>query len=278
MKLETLLALAAVVASLALVPSSAAQTQAPKAVMVAAGGATSFLGVGIKEVDSERAKALKLKEEAGVEVTHVEEMSPAEKAGLKSGDVIVEYNGQRVEGIEQFSRMVRETPAGRDVKLSVFRNGSPQTIVAKVGARSGGPLALPRVGPFEMPDLTLRMPDVPRSHLGWRSSLMGIEAEALEGQLADYFGVKEGILVRNVNKGSAAEKAGIRAGDVITRIDGAAVASPSDISSHLRSQRGKSVPVVVMRDRKEVTVSLSVPSDDRSERRLPRGGERPMWL
>lgn len=81
----------------------------------------SFLGVGVKEIDEERAKALKLRDEYGVEVTNVEEDSPASKAGLKTGDVVLEYNGQRVEGTEQFVRFVRETPTGRTVKLLVSR-------------------------------------------------------------------------------------------------------------------------------------------------------------
>jgi serine protease Do len=137
---------------------------------------------------------------------------------------------------------------------------------------------LPNGVPFEMPNLTLRMPDIPRTHLGWRSSLLGIEAEALEGQLAEFFGVKEGTLVRNVVKGGAADKAGMKAGDVITRIDGSSIAAPSDISSRLRSQRGKSVPVVVMRDRKEINMQVSISADDKSEKHYGRLAERPAWL
>jgi serine protease Do len=233
----------------------------------------SFLGVGIKEIDSDRAKVLKLKEEAGVEVTQVNENSPAEKAGLRAGDVVLEYNGQQVEGIEQFSRMVRETPAGREVKLGVFRNGANQTIMAKIGSRRQTPI------PFEMGNLSVRIPDIPHTFLGWRSSLLGVEAESLEGQFAEFFGVKEGVLVRSVIQGSAAEKAGMKAGDVITRVDDSKVASSSDVTSRLRSYRGKSVPVVVLRDHKEVTVQVSVPGDDRSEERLyarPLG--HPAWL
>jgi len=253
-----------------------AQQPAPKAMTVAIPGTVSYLGVGIREVDADRVKALKLKEETGVEVTHIEEMSPAEKAGIKPGDVILEFNGQKVEGIEQFSRMVRETPAGRDVKLNVLRNGSNQIIVAKIGSRHG----LPSVAPLEMPELgSVRIPDIPRVRMGWRSSLLGIEAEAVEGQFAEFFGVKDGVLVRNVTKGSPAEKAGIRAGDIITRVDSGTVASPSDIAERLRTQRGKSVPVVVMRDRKETTISVMVPSEDRSQHLfLARPFERPALL
>jgi serine protease Do len=109
------------------------------------------------------------------------------------------------------------------------------------------------------------MPDFPRSFMTWRSLVLGIEAEALDGQLAEYFGVKEGVLVRSVTKGSAADKAGIKAGDVITRVDDSKVATPADISGRIRSVKGKQAPVVVMRDRKEMTLSVAVDDDDRSE-------------
>jgi serine protease Do len=104
----------------------AAQTPRPMRV-ASTGGAQSFIGVNIQEIDSERAKALKLREEAGVEVTRVEPDGPAEKAGIKPGDVVTHFNGQRLEGIDQFKRMVTETPVGRDVKLDVIRNGATQT-------------------------------------------------------------------------------------------------------------------------------------------------------
>jgi serine protease Do len=242
-----------------------APVPAPRAmpVVISNSNSGSFLGVGIKEIDSDRAKALKLKEEAGVEITRVDENSPAEKAGLHTGDVILEYNGQQVEGIEQFSRMVRETPAGREAKLGVFRNGANQTIMAKIGSRRPAPLA-----PFDLGNLSVRIPDIPHTFLGWRSSLLGVEAESLEGQLAEFFGVKEGVLVRSVIQGSAADKAGMKAGDVITRVDDSKVASSNDVTSRLRSNRGKPVPIVVLRDHKEVTVQVAVPGDDRSEERL----------
>src|SRR3979409_1350361 len=78
----------------------------PDKVVMAPVGGGSFLGIGVTEVDSERAKALNLKEERGVEITRVEEDSPAARAGLKTGDVVLEYGGQRVEGTEQFVRLV----------------------------------------------------------------------------------------------------------------------------------------------------------------------------
>ena len=205
----------------------------------------SFLGVGIQEI------------EAGVQVTRIAPDSPAEKAGIKTGDVVTQYNGQRVEGMDQFSRMVRETPSGREVKIGIIRNGAPQTIVVKIvfrAAISGQLLPAPGQEPLEF-----RFPDMPQSHMAWRSGMLGIEAEALTGQLAEFFGVKEGVLVRTVNRGSAAERAGIKAGDVIVRADDAKVATPADITAHLRALRGRSVSLGVVRDRKEINVTLADP-------------------
>ena len=98
--------------------------------------ASSFLGVGVTDIDAERTKALNLKDEHGVEVTSVDADSPAAKAGVKVSDVIVEYNGQRVEGIEQFLRLVRETPVGRQEKLLISRNGATCDFDQAHGSRS----------------------------------------------------------------------------------------------------------------------------------------------
>jgi serine protease Do len=229
----------------------------------------SYLGVNLAEVDSNRARELKLRETTGVEITRVEEGSPAEKAGLKPNDVVLEYNGQHVEGMEQFGRLVRETPGGREVKLMISRNGDTQTVVATLAARKvrafGGNIKelLP-----EMPEI--RMPDMPQMFSVWRSPVLGVEAEALGSQLAAFFGVKEGVLVRSVLKDSAAEKAGIKAGDVITKVDGAAVTTPNELSSavHSASSR-KTFAVELMRDHRAVSVNVAV-DDGRSERIVPR--------
>lgn len=242
--------------------------------MMSMGG--SFLGVGVREIDAERAKVLRLKDEYGVEITRVEDDSPASKAGLKVGDVVLEYNGQRVEGTEQFVRVVKETPTGRTVKLLVNRSGASMTLPATIAARkmkSIGPAmsGMPMEGMhFEMPRMEeFTMPDIPKSMMSWRSAVLGVEAESLgESQLANYFGVKEGVLVRSVMKGTAAERAGIRAGDVLLRVDDTKVATPRDVTSAIRSARSnskQSFPVVLMREKKEVSVSVTV-DEDRGER------------
>ncbi len=232
----------------------------PERVIIAKGSG-SFLGIGVQEIDADRAKALNLSEERGVEVTRVEDDSPAAKGGIKTGDVVLEYNGDRVEGVEQFMRMVRETPPGREVKLSIARNGSPQQLTMKTGSRKtlmtsryGDAVDIPRI---EIPEINI--PDVPRAVMSWRSSVAGIEAESLDSQLAEYFGVKEGVLVRSVVRGSAAEKSGLRAGDVIVKVDDTRISNPREISTTIRANRSKqTLPVQVVRDKRELTLQLPV--------------------
>ena len=225
------------------------------------------MGVNLAEIDANRAKELKLKEDYGVEISRVEENSPAEKAGVKTGDVVLEYNGQRVEGMEQFGRMVRETPPGREAKLTISRNGAVQTLTAVLGSRKF-PFSGNFPPGFEVPEF--HMPDIPQIFTTIRSPMLGVEAESLGTQLAVYFGVKEGVLVRSVLENTPAQKAGIKAGDVITKVDGMAVSAPSELSNAVRAANAKKTYAIeLVRDRKPVTVSVNV--EDRSERWIPRG-------
>jgi len=233
----------------------------------------SFLGVHVVEIDTAKAQALKLPDEVGVEITGVEPDSPAEKAGLKLGDVVVEYQGQRVEGTEQFIRLVRETPVGRQVKMGVHRAGAAlQTLTATIGARKG-PRVIAEGAPhpprIEIPRMEMWMPDMPRAYSGMRSSRLGVEAESVGGQLAEFFGVKAGVLVRSVAKASAAEKGGLKAGDVITKVDQKPVDSPRDLSDMLRENReAKSMAVTVMRDKHEMTLNVT-PEQERNSAERP---------
>jgi serine protease Do len=256
-----------------------AQTPAPQVsgsrtmVINMSGNGQSYIGVGVGEIDSDRARQLKLKEEYGVELTHVEEESPAAKAGLKSGDVVLEYNGQRVEGMEQFARFVRETPAGRDAKLTISRDGNRQMIPVKIGQRkmteSKWTMNTPMIAPVA-PVPPVPPGDMARPFMVWQSPRMGIDAEAVEGQLGQFFGVKEGVLIRSVVKGSAAEKAGLRAGDVITKVDGSTVTSPGEVTRTVRSAHPKKTfPITVIREKRETTISVTVDeNDDHSQKRF----------
>ena len=242
---------------------------------------TSYLGIGVAEIDAERAKALHLKEVRGVEVKSVDPDSPAAKAGLQVSDVVLEYNGERIEGTEQFVRLVHETPADRQVKLVVWRNGANKTLTATIGHRlehftlrgdDGGDftIEIPPVPPMpnmpnmpNMPEIP-KMPEIPEipamPEMGYlRNGLLGIEGESLGSQLATFFGVQEGVLVRAVVQGSPAEKAGMKAGDVIVKIDGETVSNTREIRSLMRGARRKdTVPVVIVRDKKQMTLNVAV--------------------
>ena len=203
-------------------------------VVVSRQAGPGFLGITVEEITAERARTLGLAEERGVEVRSVEPGSPAAKAGLAKGDAILECNGQRVEGTAQFSRLVRETPPERQARLLVSRSGATQTLTMTVAAR--------------------RSP-------AWRGRgpVLGVDAMPLEGQLADYFGIQNGVLVTSVNRGSAAEKAGLKAGDVIVKVEDTRVAGPGDISRALRSAgSGRSVPLTVVRNRAEMTLQAAL--------------------
>lgn len=226
-------------------------------------GGGSYLGIGVRDVESERVKDLKLKEERGVEITTIEDDSPASRAGLQKADVVLEYNGQRVEGVEQFIRMVRETPAGREAKLTVSRDGRILNLAAKVAERKGfsiskdGGRMMPRMA---MPEIVI--PEMPRPLVAMSSGFLGIEAEGLSGGLADYFGVKSGVLVRSVNKGTPAEKAGLQPGDVIVKVDGQAVGATGEVTKAIRERLDKKTfPLTIIRNKGEMTINVTIEAE-----------------
>ena len=217
----------------------------------------SYLGVQLSDIDADRARALKLDEERGVELSKVESGSPAEAAGLRAGDVLLVYNGENILGAQQLGRLVSETPAGRKVKIQFWRDGRTQTTVATLAKPSW-----PRVGPgdfdIHMPDIHFQVSDIPDPLLVWKNMVLGIEAEPVDAQLAQYFGVKHGVLVRSVKKGSPADKAGLRAGDVLTAIANRPVATPREVMSCIRAEHrvGKPIMVALMREHKELTLDV----------------------
>jgi serine protease Do len=244
----------------------------------------SFLGIGVQDIDADLAKELKLSEVRGVEVTRVEEDSPASKAGLKKGDVVLEYNGERVEGTQQFVRLVRETPVGRQVKLVISRDGATQTLTATIGERKPREFVIQRrfgTNPDwqrkleqlreGMGGMRLHLPDLPEPFMAMRSGMLGAEVETLTPQLAEFFGVKQGVLVRSVVKDSAAEKAGLKAGDVIVKVDGTDVGEPSDITRRIRRMEKKTFPLSIVRNHQEMTLNVTI--EPRSHREM---GPRPV--
>lgn len=228
------------------------------------------MGVEIQDITSDRVSALKLKEERGVEVTMVDQDAPAGKAGVKEHDVILEYNGVKIESEEQIRRMIRETPPGRTVALGISRDGSHMTVNVQLGDRAQ--VAADNIHKLNhdrfavvIPGETIELPDfnLPAFdfQVGSYAPVLGVQVETIGHQLADFFGVKngEGLLVKSVEKGSSAEKAGIKAGDVITRVGNENITDRSDLRRVLRahSKDGK-VEVGIVRDKHEQTVTVEV--------------------
>ncbi len=226
-----------------------------------------WLGVEIAEVTAEKAKDLKLSAVRGVIVDGVEPDSPAAKAGIKEKDVITQYDGQPVEGAVQFRRLIRETPPGRSITLEISRGGSLQNISVELGDRTdvyvrkmkgkmrdfGGAYSFSMPNVEELPD----MPEVMDS----RTPVLGINAEDLTSQLGSYFGAPNnaGVLVREVRPGTPADKAGLKAGDVITKVEGKEVRTLADLRVQLREKSNQaSVNMSILRKGSEIAVTVPI--------------------
>jgi serine protease Do len=239
---------------------------------------SGWLGVGVEDITPDRAKELKMTSAYGVSITEVGDNSPAAKAGFKKGDVITEYNGQRVEGAAEFRRLVRETPPGHMADISVWRDGHTQKLSAELGHAPEPPVAdnffgrwpSPEAGPQDF-GARPQTPLLPRQMYGNRgfanTPALGVSAMDLSAQLGEYFGAPngEGVLVTEVHKGTAGEKAGLKAGDVITKVDGETVRNVGELRSHLRiASSGKNVKLSVLRKGAEISVTaeLEMPHPD----------------
>ena len=238
-------------------------------------GSGSYLGVDTRDITPDRVADLHLKDERGVEVTMVDQDAPAGKAGLKEHDVILTLNGSDVQSVEQLRRMIRETPPGRTVALGVSRDGQPMNVKVELADRKKNYVY--DFGPggkqfkFKMPTMPVMpvMPeiDLPMSIVMVHSSVRsGLMVENLTPQLGDFFGAKngEGVLVRSVEKGSRADKAGFHAGDVIVKINGEPIHDSGDFSHALRSHQDNTASISVIRDKKEQTITITLPEHKQS--------------
>jgi serine protease Do len=239
---------------------------------VVVGFGHGWLGAGVSEVTADRAKEFKLPSEHGVVLGKIVPDSPAAKAGLKENDVVMEINGQRVEGTEQFRRMIREIPAGRQAQLTIWRDGKSQTLAATIGKLephvNANVVTAPGTFAFQMPDM---------SHLGemmeanpWFGGQprLGIDAEDLEGDFGNYFGAPdgEGVLIRGVFSDSPAAKAGVKVGDVITSVDGDRVRSIGELREKLVEKQGeKNVKLGLLRNKAPLTLSVDMPEPEQKQ-------------
>lgn len=210
----------------------------------------------------------------GAVIETVNPESPADKAGMKAGDAIVEFDGERVRSVLHLTRLVQETPAGRSVVAVLMRGGQKVTVNVTPDRRTSGedfgffyrdsqratpapppPPRAPRP-PAIAPAFPLEFEGLMRFGSARR---LGVTVESIENQLAEYFGVKDGALVKSVLNGSAAQKAGIKAGDVITALNSRKVYDTSDISRAMeRLENGGEFTVEVVRDKKTLTLKGTI--------------------
>lgn len=227
-----------------------------------------YLGVDIRDIDNERAGQLKLKEARGAEIVTVDHDAPAAKGGLRVHDVILSMNNQAVEGEAQLRRLLRETPAGRSVTFLISRDGTQQsvsiTLVDQATLEADAWSQHIPVEPDE--DDSLALPNAQPSFgsgflsaLGMNPAYTGLELDMLGPQLADYFGIHDGqgLLVKRVDDHSPASAAGLRAGDVITKVNGRTMATTSLWFRTIHANKGKPVQLTVIRDRKENEVTMT---------------------
>lgn len=236
--------------------------------------------IGVTARDLEPGEAERLKASGGVFVESVRPESPASRAGLRAADVVVEFDGERVRSLRQFTRLVRETPPERTVRTTVLRDGG-RTEVSVTPTAAASDLAFDgarlrdqlenltaRIRPFdfELRDAT------PRARLG-------VTVQELTPDLAEYFGASDGVLVASVAADSPAARAGFQAGDVITAVNGRVVGSSSDLVRELRSVSGAAdVTLGIVREKKDSTLTarIDAPSERRARPARPPRPARPI--
>ncbi|MGA2651380.1 MAG: PDZ domain-containing protein [Terracidiphilus sp.] len=237
-----------------------------------------YLGVDLADVDQDKAQALKLKEVRGAIITLIDHDAPAGQIGLHVNDVVIQFNGQDVEGAEQLHRMLREIPAGRKVSLEISRDGNIQTLAVQLVDRhvmerdiwnrlgknedtfaqsSGGMGILNGSGDPGVPGAL-------RLNVFGSSLNVGALVEPLASQTAEYLGIPSGLMVKQVVRKSEAAAAGFKPHDVILKVGSDAVTDLSSWDRALHANQGKPVQVTILRDRKQMILTLQVDSHHKS--------------
>jgi serine protease Do len=222
---------------------AAAQAIPPRApgLGLAFPGRGVHIGITVRDVDPETAERLKLS--GGAVVEEVQPGMPAEQAGFRKGDIILDFDGERIRSARQLSRVVDETAPNRSVRATILRDGQRTELT---------------VSPSPQPTLDGRRRERLDDLVGSRGRL-GVTVTDVTPQLADYFGAKQGVLVTAVTGNSAAAQAGIKTGDVIETVDGQAVRSRQDLIRAVGSvTSGGTVRLGIVRDKKESTIDVKL--------------------
>jgi len=237
-----------------------------------AGG--SRIGLSIDDVADNDAA------DEGAVVRDVRPDSPAASAGFADGDVIVEFDGERVRSARQLTRLVQDTPAGRTVGAAVLRDGRrvELEVTPESSGAFGAVLATPplrgNVGIVSnyaraLSDYAgaLQTPGIYGFGTNWGPPRLGVSVQELSAQLADYFGVDDGVLISSVDEQSVAADAGLQAGDVITSVDGRAVADSATLRRRLSAiGPGEDVSIGVTRAGRELELTATIREEGQRRR------------
>lgn len=223
-----------------------------------------FLGVYGENISRENMARYHLTQPRGVGVTQVMEDSPAAKAGLRKDDVILRIDGDNVTSVRKLNRLVSEIAPDQSAKITISRNGAEQDVTATIGKRKNPIMAgdlfkeQPKVWKFEGP-MANAFPnnDGNLTFMFGNSRRIGVSTVELTDQLAAYFGVAKGVLVTSVSDDGPAAKAGLKAGDVITAVDGEAVDSPGDVARIINRKKDGDVSLTVIRNKSQQTFRLT---------------------
>lgn len=299
--------LAAAAISLTLLAAPVAQAQqilvctleAPPMYGAGTGGHSSpvqgYLGIMFHDVSDATYNSQHLKDKRGAEIVMVDHDGPAGKAGLREHDVVLSLNGTAIEGEEQLRKLLHDMQPGRTISLTVWRDGMERSVAAILSTREevDRQARLQRwtvPNPGESTASTDPAPPPPApskssgvfGHSFMSSHLLpmmpvytGATVDTMGPQLADYFGVKDGngLLVHSVEGNSPAAAAGLHAGDVITRMNGNRVNTEKDWTRALHEGKGKPITLIVVRDRKEQTLTMIPDGKKRSSLEVPQSGE-----
>ncbi|HEV2884334.1 MAG TPA: PDZ domain-containing protein [Pyrinomonadaceae bacterium] len=243
----------------------------------------SFLGVYAEDINKENMSRYNMREARGVGITQVVKDSPAEKAGLRKDDVIVRFEGENVTSVRKLNRLVSEVAPDQSARLTISRGGSEQEVAVTIGKRNQSSTAFNRLyGPEGIEGLEKLKelhkmfppgaPGAPPQVFKWEGQepgnfvfafggnrRIGISTTQLTKQLAEYFGIEggEGVLVTSVTDDSPAAKAGIKAGDVITSVDGEKVESSGDLTRTINKKKEGDVTLTIIRNKNQRNVTVT---------------------
>lgn len=232
----------------------------------------SFLGIFPEDVDTDNMKQYGMSAPRGVAVARVIEGSPAERAGLRKNDVILRFNGEEVTSTRKLNRLISEVAPDHAARLSISRAGVEQEISVTLSRRKDFPrsfgMATPGAGTVDLDRLgeslegLRNVPGFNRNDFSFvfgANRRIGVGVSALTKQLGDYFGVPDGrgVLVTSVSENGPAQKAGLKAGDVITAVEGNRIEKISDLMREINRKEAGEVTLTVIRDKSQRTFKLT---------------------